>query len=57
MAVSNEAFRVVKDKSDRMELGIRNIIFNVEQDPDRYNVRDLLLSMRSAIGLQPGQKP
>lgn len=47
----------VQTQLDRVDHSIRNILFNVEQDPDRYTMRDLLHSMRSAIGLQPGEKP
>lgn len=41
----------------RLEQGIRNIIFNVEQDPSRHTVAELIYSMRSALGLQPGERP
>lgn len=38
----------------RLENGIRNIIYNVEQRPDNFSVAELLYSMRSALGLKPG---
>lgn len=40
-----------------LELQIRNIVFNIEQNPDAHSVRDLLASMRSALGLRPGERP
>lgn len=57
MAVSNEAFRVVKDRLDNMERMLRNIVFNVEQNPERHTVTELLTSIRSIIGLKPGERP
>ena len=57
MAVSNEAFRVVKDRLDNMERMLRNIVFNVEQSPERHTAPELLTSIRSIIGLKPGERP
>lgn len=57
MAVSNQAFRITKDRADNMERQLRNIVFNVEQNPDAHTVRELLASIRSIIGLKPGERP
>lgn len=55
MAVSNEAFRIVKDRADKMDRGLRNILYNVEQAPENHTVKELLVSIRNLLGLKPGE--
>jgi hypothetical protein len=40
-----------------LEQGVRNILFNIEQSPERHTVTELLTSLRSALGLKPGDRP
>lgn len=40
----------------QIEVGVRNIIFNVQNSPERYTVEVLLQNMRRAIGVGPDEK-
>lgn len=45
------------DKALNTDAMLRNIIFNVEQAPERHTVSELLTSIRDIVGLQPGERP
>lgn len=45
------------DRAVGMDLQLGNILFNVEQAPERHTVPELLTSIRTIVGLAPGERP
>jgi hypothetical protein len=39
------------------EIKLRNIIFNVEQNPKSYTPSEVIRNMRQALGLKEGERP
>lgn len=45
-----------KPRRSALEIGVRNIIYNVEQNPKAHTVEEILRSLRSALGVRPDEK-
>lgn len=45
------------DRAFNADTMLRNIIFNTEQSPGRHTAEEIIASVRSIAGLEPGEKP
>lgn len=45
------------DRAINIDLLLGNIVFNVQQSPERHSTPEVLDNIRSVIGLRPGERP
>ncbi|HSV14229.1 MAG TPA: hypothetical protein VLI90_08210, partial [Tepidisphaeraceae bacterium] len=44
-------------RAKRTDAMVRNVIFNVEQNPAAHTVEEVIRNLRDALGLKEGERP